>query len=387
MVVGLVGAAFIASCTWREVRQPSPTTDAHNRLPNHQQPKVSNMQQLNYVGTRQLEWREAPLPTLTKTSSALVRPTSVSTCDMDGVVIHGMIKMKGAIPLGHEGIGVVTAVGEGVSRVRVGDRVVMPWKIACGSCKHCGRGFSAQCETVPVEDAYGWGPSAPQWGGFLSELIEVPWADFMLTKVPDGLDEVLACGVADNITDGWRAVAPALKSRPGGTVLVVGAAPPGSIGLYAAGIAVALGSERVVYADHDPTRLGMAAKMGCEVLDLEGSELAKLTGSFDVTVDASGVAEYLTLVLKLTGRAGVCTSTAGIVYRGSKVLLPAYEMYRNSVTFHTGWVHTHLQLDEPLELIRSGRFDPSPVNTAVVSWDAAIDALTQPFTKVIVTRA
>jgi threonine dehydrogenase-like Zn-dependent dehydrogenase len=345
------------------------------------------MLQLNYVATRKLEWREVNLPTLTASTSVLVRPTSVSTCDMDGVAIQGMLPMKGPVPLGHEGIGVVTQVGNDVQKYKLGDRVVIPWKIACGTCKHCGRGHSAQCETVPVEDAYGWGPTAPKWGGFLSDLIEVPWADFMLTHLPDGVDELLACGVADNITDGWRAVGPGLAERPGGTVLVVGMTPPGSIGLYAAGIAVSLGAERVVYADHDRGRLDMAERLGATALDLRGSKLSDFAGQFDITVDSSGNPEYLTRLLKMTGRGGLCTSTAAIIYRGKDVLMPAYEMYRNSVTFKTGWVHTHTLAQEPLDLIASGKFDPSPVNTAVVAWEDAIEALVQPFTKVIVTRA
>ncbi len=88
----------------------------------------------------------------------------------------------------------------------------------------------------------------------------------MLPKLPDGVDPLLACGVADNISDGYRAVGPHLKERPGGTVLVVGLAPPGSIGLYAAGIAVAMGAEKVVYADADPERLEIAAALGAEPL-------------------------------------------------------------------------------------------------------------------------
>lgn len=345
------------------------------------------MQQLNYLSKRQLAWHEVEAPKLRADTSVLVRPTSVSTCDMDGVVIHGMLKLRGPVPLGHEGIGVVTEIGDAVRKVLPGDRVVIPWKIACGTCKHCGRGHSAQCATVPPEDAYGWGPRAPYWGGFLSDSIEVPWADFMLAKVPEGTNEILACGVGDNITDGWRAVGPGLAKRPGGTVLVVGGVPPGSIGLYAAGIAVSLGAAKVVYADHDLVRLQMAQKMGATPLDLRGTTLDKLQGSFDITVDACGNASLLTTILKLTGRGGLCTSTAAIVYRGADVLMPAYEMYRNSVTFKTGWVHTQVQMNEPLALITSGAFDPSPVNTAVVSWDQAIEALTQPFTKVIVKRA
>ena len=344
------------------------------------------MQQLNYIGTRQLEWREVSAPTLPDESAALVRPIAVSTCDMDGVIIQGMIRLRGAFPLGHEGIGEIVEVGGLVTRFKKGDKVIIPWKIACGTCLHCGRGHTAQCVSVPPEDAYGWGPTAPQWGGFISDLIVVPWADQMLTMLPDGVDAVLACGVADNITDGWRAVAPALTERPNGTVLVVGSAPPGSIGLYAAGIAAALAAARVVYADHDVKRLEIAARLGAEPIDLNVTALDKFDGGFDVTVDASGNPAYLNRLLHLTGRAGVCTSIAGIMYRKADVPLPVYQMYRNSISFQTGWVHTHKLLDAPLELIRSGKFDPRPVNTAVVKWRDAAEALAQPFTKIIVVR-
>lgn len=344
------------------------------------------MQQLTYVGTRRLEWREVPAPVLPDARAALVRPIAVSTCDMDGVIIQGMIRLPGEYPLGHEGIGEILETGDEVKDFQAGDRVIIPWKIACGTCLHCGRGHTAQCASVPPEDAYGWGPTAPKWGGFISDVVVVPWADQMLTRLPDSVDPILACGVADNITDGWRAVAPALKERPGGTVLVVGAAPPGSIGLYAAGIAVALESGRVVYADHDPNRLKIAERLGAETVNLNETALEKITGGFDVTVDASGNPNYLTALIKLTGRAGVCTSIAGVVYRGADVPLPVYHMYRNSISFHTGWVHTHKLLDEPLELIRSGRFDPRPVNTAVVEWEDAASALVEPFTKIIVAR-
>jgi threonine dehydrogenase-like Zn-dependent dehydrogenase len=352
------------------------------------------MRQLNYIATRQLEWRDVPMPSLPDDTAVIVRPLTVATCDMDGVVIHGLLKLRGPTPLGHEGDGVIIDAGDRVTRWKIGDRVIIPWKVACGACKSCGRGHTAQCLMVPPEDAYGWGPTAPHWGGFLSDAVVVPFADHMLTAMPADVDPVLACGVADNISDGWRAVAPHLAERPGGSVLVVGMAPPGSIGLYAAGIAVASGAERVTYADYDEGRLAIAERMGAVPLQLAHAKLSglkpdldKIEDGFDVTVDASGNGEVLPTLVKLTARGGVCTSTAGVMYRGRDPHLPVYDMYRKSMSFHTGWVHTHSIIDAPLELIRSGVFDPSPVTTVVASWEDAIEAMTQPFTKVIVSRS
>jgi threonine dehydrogenase-like Zn-dependent dehydrogenase len=355
------------------------------------------MQQLNYIGIRNLEWHEVAMPSLPDDDAVIVRPLTVSTCDYDGLMIHEgrlqSLHRRGPIPLGHEGEGVIIDVGDRVSRFAVGDRVIIPWKIACGTCPSCRRKHTAQCQSVHPEDSYSWGTKAGHWGGFLSDAVVVPWADHMLTRLPAGVDPVLACGVADNITDGWRSVAPGLKERPGGTVLVVGAAPPGSIGLYAAGIAKSLGASRVVYADHDIVRLEIAERLGVEVMDLRTSsldqhktDLRTLAGGFDVTVDSTGDPELLKALLYATARGGVCTSPSGVLYVGNDPTLPLFDMYRKSLSFQTGWVHTHSVIDEPLALIASGQFDPSPVTTEIASWENAIEALMKPFTKVIISR-
>jgi threonine dehydrogenase-like Zn-dependent dehydrogenase len=268
----------------------------------------------------------------------------------------------------------------------MGDRVIIPWKIACGHCTACRRGHTAQCSTVPPEDSYSWGPRAHMWGGFVADAVVVPWADHMLTRLPTDVDPIRACGVADNISDGWRAVGPHLAARPGGTVLVTGGLPPGSIGLYAAGLAKSLGAAKAVYASPSAGMNAIAAQMGCEVIDTNFQPLSAIKETFDVTVDSAGDPAGLTQLLRLTGRAGVCTSVVGIVYYGKSIQLPVHEMYRRSVSFHTGWVHTHGLLHEPLELIRNGTFDPRPVNTAVVEWEDAAEALASPFTKIIVHR-
>jgi threonine dehydrogenase-like Zn-dependent dehydrogenase len=344
------------------------------------------MQQLVFLKPHELAWREVPDPVLPDGHAVIVKPLTVSTCDMDGIVIGGGMPLRGPVPLGHKGEGVIIDVGDKVTRFTIGDRVIIPWKIACGSCVHCGRGHTAQCDTVPPEDAFGWGPTAPKWGGFLSDAVVVPWADHMLTALPNDVDPVMACGVADNISDGWRAVGPHIATRPGATVLVAGGRMPGSIGLYAAGIARSLGASRVVYASATPSLNAIATKLGCEAVSLKDQPLEAITGMFDITVDAMGDPAALPQLLRLTGRAGVCTSIAGVMYRKQDIPFPVYDMYRRSISFHTGWVHTHSIIDEPLALIRSGKFDPSPVNTAVVSGDDAIPALTQPFTKVIISR-
>ena len=342
------------------------------------------MRQLTYVDTKQLEWREVPEPRVDSPEAAIVEPVAVSTCDMDGVVIHGLLRIRKPSPIGHEGVGRVVEVGSAVTSVAAGDLVLLPWKIACGTCRYCLRGHTAQCETVPPEAAYGW-CREPVWVGFLSDLVKVPYADTMLRGVPSSADPVALAGLGDNVTDGWRAVGPGLAARPGGTVLVAGGHRPGSITLYAAGIAVALGAQRTVFVSADEDHRRRAAAMGAEVVDPSETPIEEL-GDFDVTVDGSGDPATFVKVLERTGRAGICTSTAAIVYAFGAIPIDMNAVYRKSVTLTAGWVHTHSLWQEPLELITSGRFDPSPVTSAVVSFDDAPEALCEDFTKVVAVR-
>ena len=340
------------------------------------------MRQLNYLRPGTLEWHDVPAPTLTGPGSALVRPLVVSTCDMDGVVISGAAPFRGPLPVGHEGVAEVVDVGDAVTSVAPGDRVLVPWKISCGACAACRRGRTAHCESVPKEAAYSWGPTAVEYGGFLADLVLVPFADHMLCPVPSGVDELAAVGVTDNITDAWRAVGPPLAGRPDATVLVAGGGGPGSIGLFAAGLAAALGAGLVVYADPDGGRRETAAGWGATAL----ASLDELPGEprrFDVTVDASGDPRLLHAVVRRTAPGGLCTSTTAATYAAGDVPLPLLDMYRHSVTLTTGWVDTRPLMAEPLALIADGRFDPAPAFTAVATFDDAPEALAQPFTKLL----
>jgi threonine dehydrogenase-like Zn-dependent dehydrogenase len=345
------------------------------------------MRQLNYLKARTLEWHDVDPPELPSDEAALVRPLVVSTCDMDGVVIGGLAPFRGPLPVGHEGVAEVVAVGDRVQSLEPGDRVIVPWKISCGSCSKCQAGLTAHCQSVVPEAAYSWGPTAREWGGFLADLVAVPWAEHMLCPVPPGLDPLAASGLSDNITDAWRAVGPPLEERPGGSVLVAGGGGPGSIGLMSVGLARALGAGQIVYLDWDEGRRQIAAQnYQAAVVDTSGGVDADTAeGQFDVIVDASGNPEALSLVLHRTAPGAIVTSTAGAIYAFGDIPFPVFSMYRRGVTFHTGWVNTRPLMEKPLALISEGAFDPRVIETAVVSFDQAVEALSEPFTKLVLT--
>jgi alcohol dehydrogenase len=228
---------------------------------------------------------------------------------------------------------------------------------------------------------YGFGAGGGNWGGALSDLLRVPYADHMLVPLPEHVDPEAVASVADNVVDAWRTVGPQLADRPGADVLVIGGAGPGSIGMYAAGIAKALGAARVDYADSDEDRIGRARRLGAEVM--EDADLGEKLGSYPITVDASSNPAGLRSALRSTARDGTCTST-GIYFEDTP--LPLFEMYSRGCTFITGRVHARPAIPPVLDLVASGALEPEIVTEAVVPWDDAPDALPHHEYKQVVSR-
>jgi alcohol dehydrogenase len=339
------------------------------------------MQQLTYTGADALEWREAPEPQLSSDGAAIVRPLAVATCDLDALIIEGGSPFPPPFAIGHECVAEVLDIGDAVSSLSPGAIVSVPFQISCGDCPSCRRGHSANCSTVGFMSTYGFGPAVERWGGFLSDAVCVPYAEHMLVPLPPGLEPAAVASASDNISDAWRAVAPALVDEPGGSVLVVGGAAAGSIGLYAAALAVALGSESVLYVDPDSARRTIATAVGAQTL----AELPKRLGPFPITVDASADPDGLALALRSTAPDGVCTSTA--IYFGEQPTLPLLEMYSKGITFKTGRANAREAMPHVLELAASGALHPELVTTSVVAWADASDALLEGgWTKLVIER-
>jgi threonine dehydrogenase-like Zn-dependent dehydrogenase len=339
------------------------------------------MLQLTYTAPNALEWREAPEPRLISDGATTVRPLAVATCDLDALIIGGASPFPPPFAIGHECVAEVLDVGDAVTSLAPGQLVSVPFQISCGKCASCERGRSANCSTVGFMSTYGFGPAVERWGGFLADVVCVPYAEHMLVPVPPGLDPAAVASASDNISDAWRAVAPALADEPGGSVLVVGGAAAGSIGLYAAALAVALGAESVLYVDADPARRETATAVGAETL----AELPKRLGPFPITVDASADPDGLDLALRSTAPDGVCTSTA--IYFGEQPTLPLLEMYSKGITFRTGRANAREAIPHVLELAASGAVHPELVTTKVVKWADAADALLEGgWTKLVIER-
>lgn len=332
------------------------------------------MRQLVFEETGRYGWHEAPDPTITTADQALVRPLAVACCDLDVAVVDGRVPLPPGYAVGHEGVAEVVAVGDGVSTVGVGDRVVVPFQINCGKCHACRRGRTGSCTSVPLMAMYGMRPLAGlDGGGFMADLVSVPYADAMLVALPANLDPadlIAVASLSDNIPDAWRTVGPFKDDLFGlepadRRVLVVGRS---SIGLYAAAFAAALGAH-VDYVDIDVQRLAVAEKFGASAHDRP--KPAKEWDPYPVTVHTSADPSVLAAALRATWPDGVCTDT-GIYYQPT-VEMPLLSMYTRGVRFVTGRVNARAVIPEILGVLAAG-CDLSPAVDRVVAWDDAASA-------------
>ncbi|HWG09617.1 MAG TPA: alcohol dehydrogenase catalytic domain-containing protein [Solirubrobacteraceae bacterium] len=341
------------------------------------------MQQLTYAAPNRLEWREAQEPRIESDRAALVRPLAVATCDLDAMIVAGESPFPAPFPIGHECVAEVIEVGDRAGSLSPGQLVSVPFQISCGECAPCLRGRTGNCASVAFMSTYGFGPAVERWGGFLCDLVLVPYAEHMLVPVPEGLAPASVASASDNISDAWRAVAPPLAHEPGSPVLVVGGASSGSIGLYAAALALALGAASVTYVDADAARRATAESLGAETLAL--ADAPQRLGPFPVTVDSSSDPDGLALALRSTAPDGTCTSTA--IYFGEQPALPLLEMYTKCVTFTTGRAHARPAMPHVLALAASGMFAPERVTTRTVGWgDAAEALLERDWAKLVIER-
>ena len=340
------------------------------------------MRQLTFVAPHELEWREVPEPEIDSPDAVLVRPIAVATCDLDAGIVDGHAPLPGPFAFGHEFVADVVAVGDAVSRVQVGQRVVVPFQINCGTCGPCTRGLTASCANVPLMASYGLAPLSREYGGALSDLVKVPYGDAMLVALPHGIDPVAAASASDNIPDGWRAVAPMLAERPGAPVLVLGGAGSGSVGLYAAAVAVALESERVDYVDDDPIRLRIAELVGAHAIE---GPIQRRYGPYPITVNHAADPAGLTAALRSTEAGGTCTSTT--IYFGSEITIPMLEMYTSGVTLTTSRVSARAAIPAVLGLIAAGHLHPELVTSTVADWDDAAGVLAHHTHKTVITRS
>jgi alcohol dehydrogenase len=312
-----------------------------------------------------LAWRETQRPKLQSGLDAIVSPIAVGRCDLDTGFVRGLAPIASGEPLGHECIAEVIEIGSQVATVCVGMRVIVAAQISCGICRACRNGSTGRCESVPFAASFGMG-RAGNFGGALADFIRVPFADAMLVPLPSSLDPIDVIGAADMALDAWRAVGVPLQQRPGAEVLVVGGLAS-VIGLYAVGIAIAMGASRVVFCAKHAGQREHAAGLGAHVT----TEIAPEHGRFDVIVDACGDAAMLPATLRAAAPEAIVTS---VVFYERDLVLPQRELYFKGITYRTGRPNVRPAMEPVLALCHSGAFRPQNVPQSVFAFEDAIEA-------------
>lgn len=264
------------------------------------------MRALVWNGVHDLRVETVPDPEILNPHDVILQVTMSTTCGSDLHLIDGYIPtMREGDILGHEFMGVVVDAGREVRKVKVGDRVVVPSFVSCGSCWHCQQQQFSLCDTshpkpelqtpilgYPTAGIYGYSHAFGGYAGAHANYVRVPFADTDCFKVPDELGDEQALFLSDAAPTGYMG-ADFCSIKPGDTVAVWGC---GGVGLMAQQAAFLMGAERVIAIDHHPERLAMARDhAGAETLDFEAVDVLEavreLTGGRgpDACIDAVGM--------------------------------------------------------------------------------------------------
>ncbi len=246
------------------------------------------MKAVTWQGVHDMRVTEVPDPRIEEPTDAIIRVTSSGLCGSDLHLYETLAPfMEPGDVVGHEPMGIVQEVGSAVTNLKVGDRVVVPFNVCCGSCWMCERNLYSQCETTQTHEFgtgasfFGYSKLYGQVPGGQAEYLRVPFADFAPVKVPEGPPDDRFLFLSDVLPTAWQALQYAAVPE-GGTLLVLGAGP---IGDMAARMAVHAG-HRVISVDRVPERLARVQAHGAEVLDLDEAE--KVGGVADVVRESTG---------------------------------------------------------------------------------------------------
>jgi len=302
---------------------------------------------------------EKPDPELEAPDDAIVRIEATGVCGSDLHIYHGRVQIEPGFTIGHEYVGTVEAVGDGVTSVAPGDRVLGCFQVACGTCWFCRHGDFHKCDGSRT---FGHGATLGNLQGTQADLALVPHANLTLRRVPDGLSSDVALFAGDVAGTGYHATVGA-GIRAGDTAVVLGLGP---VGLCAVQAAMVAGAARVVAIDTVEQRLEMARSFGAHPVHLTEqdprAEVKALTEGrgVDLAVEAVGDPRALELAIRLTRKCGTL-SIVGVYAERVEVHMGL--AWIKALKIVTGHANVIAHLDPVLELLSTGRLDPTPLVT------------------------
>jgi len=366
------------------------------------------MRALCWHGREDIRCDSVPDPKIIDSHDAIIKVTACAICGSDLHLMGGFVSgMESGDVLGHETMGEVVDVGKDNTKLKVGDRVVVPFTISCGQCRMCKWGLFSLCERsnpagakqaeligYPTAGLFGYSHLYGGFAGGQAEYLRVPYADVGPIKVPAGLTDEQVLFLSDIFPTGYMA-AENCNIQPGQTIAVFGCGP---VGQFAIKSAFLLGAARVIAIDTVPERLALARASGAETLDYADEDLQKQIVAMtdgkgpDAVIEAVGLESHgaggilETLQTNLTAterpyalqqaimacRPGGTVSLPGVFIGAVPVAMGA--VVGKGLTLKTGQTHVQRYLEPLMKLIVEGKIDPSFLITHRISLEEGPEA-------------
>lgn len=326
------------------------------------------MKALVFQGKHKKAWTDKPMPTLQASTDAVVRMTRTTICGTDLHILKGDVpEVKEGTTLGHEGVGVIESVGEGVSNFKPGDHVLISCITSCGRCVNCKKQMYSHCEDG------GW-ILGHLIDGTQAEYVRIPHADNSLYHIPDGLDESALVMLSDIFPTGYEIGVLNGRVKPGDTVAIIGAGP---VGLATLMTAQFYSPARIIMVDLDQNRLQTALDMGAtDVVNSSQEDAAKTILSMtdqhgvDVAIEAVGIPATFDICQDII-TAGGYIANAGV--HGVSVDFHIEKLWIKNITMTTGLVNTNTT-PMLLKTVASKKLKPEQMITHRFSMDHILDA-------------
>jgi len=332
------------------------------------------MKALVYKGPGKKSWEEVPDPKILKPTDVIVKMVATTICGTDLHILKGDVpEVEVGRILGHEGIGVITEVGKGVTQLAVGDRVILACVSSCGRCSNCRQGLYSHCLDEEGIAGIGW-IFGYMIDGTQAEYVRVPFAENSVYKVPEGMTDAEGILLSDILPTGFEIGVQYGQVNPGDVVAVIGAGP---VGLSAVMTARLYGPSKIIAVDLDSARLKRASEFGATDTvnsgdaDWKKQVMALTDGAgVDVAIEAVGVPQTFTMATEIVRPGG---NVANIGVHGKPVELKLNELWIKNIDISMGLVNTNT-LAMLLKLVAAHSLPADKFVTHEFSFDQVLEA-------------
>jgi alcohol dehydrogenase len=332
------------------------------------------MKALVYKGPGKKSWEDVPDPKILKSTDVIVKMDATTICGTDLHILKGDVpEVEVGRILGHEGIGVITEVGDGVTQLAVGDRVILSCVSSCGRCPNCRQGLFSHCLDPEGIAGIGW-IFGYMIDGTQAEYVRVPFAENSVYKIPAGMTDAEGILLSDILPTGFEIGVQYGQVSPGDVVAVIGSGPVGLSAVMTAGL---YGPAKVIAVDLDSARLKRAAEFGATDTvnsgdaDWKEQVLALTDGAgVDVAIEAVGVPQTFTMATEIVRPGG---HVANIGVHGKSVDLKLNELWIKNIDISMGLVNTNT-LGMLLKLVEAHKLPAEKFVTHEFTFDQMIEA-------------